>query len=131
MVNPRNAVTLTGTIRGNVKSCEKNGEIYAYCFYIGVQNSYRSKKTNQYDMIEIPVMFRCLSDAVKKFASDLSNGDKIQLIGTLSFGMYQGRKTMFVSTSSLTLDEDVRAEKYEKLYDKPEGLRVQQKRLPL
>lgn len=113
MANPKNIVSLTGSITGRIRMLSKSdGETFGCLFNLSVKRNYRNHEGVYEDDI-LPIKYIFSSDSVMSFIKTLSEGDMIQLSGTVRVGTYgNGKSQMHILAESISLDDQC-AKKHE------------------
>ena len=106
MANPKNIVSLTGSITGRIGMLSKSdGETFGCLFNLSVKRNYRNHEGVYEDDI-LPIKYIFPSDSVMSFIKTLSEGDMIQLSGTVRIGTYGKEKgQMHILAESISIDD--------------------------
>ena len=106
MANPKNIVSLTGSITGRIGMLSKSdGETFGCLFNLSVKRNYRNHEGVYEDDI-LPIKYIFPSDSVMSFIKTLSEGDMIQLSGTVRVGTYgKGKGQMHILAESISIDD--------------------------
>lgn len=113
MANPKNIVSLTGSITGRIRMLSRSdGETFGCLFNLSVKRNYRNHEGVYEDDI-LPIKYIFPSDSVMSFIKTLSEGDVIQLSGTVRIGTYGKEKgQIHILAESISLDDqDVKRRK--------------------
>lgn len=113
MANPKNIVSLTGSITGRIRMLSRSdGETFGCLFNLSVKRNYRNHEGVYEDDI-LPIKYIFSSDSVMSFIKTLSEGDVIQLSGTVRTGTYGKEKgQIHILAESISLDDQC-AKKHE------------------
>lgn len=106
MANPKNIVSLTGSITGRIGMLSRSdGETFGCLFNLSVKRNYRNHEGVYEDDI-LPIKYIFPSDSVMSFIKTLSEGDVIQLSGTVRVGTYgKGKGQMHILAESISIDD--------------------------
>lgn len=113
MANPKNIVSLTGSITGKIRMLSRSdGETFGCLFTLSVKRNYRNHE-GVYEDDVLPIKYIFPNDSVMSFIKTLSEGDVIQLSGTVRIGTYGKEKgQIHILAESISLDDQC-AKKHE------------------